>query len=145
MENDKQTNDKAFCSSFVSIFIHPGIPVHAILFAYMGDFFGKTVSAWHSFQKLFPFITKHFSLWNDCGSTFSHFPSSWGSIIATKSTKWQQIATGCRRRWAWLDKSRSTWFPPSSCLYSSRPCCSHTSRTGTTQSRSIMRSSRWQP
>lgn len=33
-----ETNNKAFHSL-------SGIPVHAILFAYMGEYFGKTVSA----------------------------------------------------------------------------------------------------
>lgn len=42
--NDKQTiKHSLFLLSMA--FVPTGIPVHAILFAYMGDFFGKTVSA----------------------------------------------------------------------------------------------------
>lgn len=44
MGNDKQTIKHSFSPLLVPIFPPTGIPVHAILFAYMGDFFGKTVS-----------------------------------------------------------------------------------------------------
>lgn len=40
--NDKQTIKHFY---FFSRFLPAGIPVHAILFAYMGEFWGQTVSA----------------------------------------------------------------------------------------------------
>jgi hypothetical protein len=42
--NDKQTI-KHFYPFFFFILSPTGIPVHAILFAYMGKFWGKSVSA----------------------------------------------------------------------------------------------------